>query len=62
MCDNNNGYSLSTVFVPALYWAFGDQGGTKGERINISEYLPCVSYCAIQFTYNISKPSNNSAR
>ena len=62
MCDNNNGYPLSTAFVPALYWAFGDQRGTKGERINVSEYLPCVSYCATHFAYNISKPCNNSAK
>lgn len=62
MCDNNNDYSLSTIFVPALYWALGEQGGTKWERINVSEYFPCVSYWATHFTYSISKPYNDFAR
>lgn len=61
MWDNSNGYSLSTVFVSALYWVLGDKRGTKEERINNSEYLPCVSYSATHCTY-ISKPYNNSAR
>lgn len=33
MCDNNNGYPLSTAFVPALYWAFGDQRRPKGREL-----------------------------
>lgn len=52
ICDNNNGYSLSTVFVPGLFWIPGDQPGSKGERINISEYLPCVRYSATHFTFS----------